>query len=75
MSIRLPSRTPKQEAEEVARANYEQLKVEILRSVAGKPLRRSRQRGHARRHAEPRRLRHQRSANGHTAPTLALHPI
>lgn len=36
MSVRLPSRTPKEEAEEVARANYKHLKDEILRSVAGK---------------------------------------
>lgn len=36
MSVRLPSRTPRQEAEEVARANYGHLKDEILRAVAGK---------------------------------------
>ncbi|MGA2163250.1 MAG: sigma-70 family RNA polymerase sigma factor, partial [Solirubrobacteraceae bacterium] len=35
MSVRLPSRTLEQEADEVASANYEALKEEILRVVAG----------------------------------------
>jgi RNA polymerase sigma factor (sigma-70 family) len=36
VNVRVPLRTPKQEAEEVARGNYEHLKDEILRAVAGR---------------------------------------
>jgi DNA-directed RNA polymerase specialized sigma24 family protein len=36
VSVRLPSRTREKEADEVASANYDRLKEEILRAVAGK---------------------------------------
>jgi RNA polymerase sigma factor (sigma-70 family) len=36
VSVRLPSRAREREADEIATANYEPLKEEVLRSVAGK---------------------------------------